>query len=134
MLLQLAANLLDQQNAGKDLIELKALIDQDDVEEIPTSNKTNKKRSHSQPPDFQVDVSGFVAELKDKGKKVTVEQLKQMCKALGEKVSGRKDELYERVIDGLKRRGKWDSDDESEEDVKPKKKTKRVVDSDDDDE
>ncbi|ORY89587.1 SPOC like C-terminal domain-containing protein [Leucosporidium creatinivorum] len=119
--------------AGEHLMELKALIDQDEVDNIPTSNKTNNKRSHSQPPEIQGDLSGFITELKSKGKKVTVEALKQACRAMGEKVSGKKDELYERVIEGLKRRGKWDADgDESEEDVKPKKKTKRVVDSDDD--
>lgn len=124
---------LSQQNAGANLIELKALIAQDEGE-VPTSDRTNNnKRSHAQASDPSVDLSGLIAELKSKGKKVKVEELKQACRALGEKVSGKKDELYERVIANLKKAGKWESDGgESEGDIKPQKKKKRVVYSKDD--
>jgi hypothetical protein len=103
---------------------------QDDI--VPTSDKINKKRLRSKTPELQVDLSGFIAELKEKGKKVTVAALKQACSALGVKVSGKKDELYDRVVGSLTKRGMWESDgEESEEEVKPKKKAKRVVDDDD---
>lgn len=56
---------------------------------------------------------------------------------LGEKKSGNKAELYERVITSLKSRGLWNDDgegDESEEEKPRKKAQKRVVADDSDEE
>ncbi len=52
------------------------------------------------------------------------QELKQMAKGMGEKVSGTKRDLYERVTRTLSKTGFW-GEPESEEDDEPARKSKK---------
>lgn len=116
------------QRAGPHLLELKDLIKQDayDPSLVRTSNKVNKKRAAEASPVPDEDLTDFVEDIKAQGLKLTIPDLKAGLKAMHVKTSGRKDELYERAVAELEKRGLWEAEGSGEEDVKPRKQKKRA--------
>lgn len=161
------------QRVGKYIRQLRELIPQDQVDSsrIKVSNQkraggsasSSKMAGAASPADEPApDLSDFADELRETGAKMTVAQLKSALKLMGEKTSGKKDELLERVVAWLEERGLWaeeagpskggkggkkvegsdeemgfgDDGDDEEQEAKPhhhKKKKKRVVVDDEDD-
>ncbi|TNY22223.1 SPOC like C-terminal domain-containing protein [Rhodotorula diobovata] len=162
-----------EQRVGKYMRQLRELIPQDQVDSsrIKVSNQkraggsasSSKMAGAASPADEPApDLSDFADELRETGAKMTVAQLKSALKLMGEKTSGKKDELLERVVAWLEERGLWaeeagpskggkggkkvegsdeemgfgDDGDDEEQEAKPhhhKKKKKRVVVDDEDD-
>ncbi|GAA6005858.1 hypothetical protein JCM10207_007252 [Rhodosporidiobolus poonsookiae] len=138
-----------EKRIGSYIRDLRALIPQDEIDpsRLPLSTKkrpTAKKEPSGPPPDM----SEFAADLRERGDKVKVDELKSALRSMGEAVGGKKAELRERAEAWLASHGMWDADAdgervekeaESEEDVKPskgkagKKRRKVVVEEEEDD-
>ncbi|BGP41099.1 ATP-dependent DNA helicase II subunit 1 [Rhodotorula kratochvilovae] len=148
-----------ENRVGKFIRQLRALIPQDEIDtsRVATSSKKRPTGTSSSSAAARADASGeppdlgeFIDELRSHGAKITVAQLKAGLKLMGEKTSGKKDELLERVMGYLESRGLWEGEgagkgkgkgakeegedegtalEDDEEEVKPrqKKKKKRVV-------
>ncbi|GAA5867392.1 hypothetical protein JCM8547_003331 [Rhodosporidiobolus lusitaniae] len=131
-----------EDRVGKYIRKLKSLIPEDEVDpsRIATSkskrpvNKKTEVKNEGSPPDL----SEFLQLMREKGGKVTVPELKKGLKMMGEKTSGNKSDLLDRVeaylvAHGLAEAKQGDSMhvDGSDEDVKPKmssqKKKRRKV-------
>lgn len=106
------------QRVGKYMRQLRELIPQDQVDSsrIKVSNQkraggsasSSKMAGAASPADEPApDLSDFADELRETGAKMTVAQLKSALKLMGEKTSGKKDELLERVVAWLEERGLW---------------------------
>ncbi|GAA6040072.1 hypothetical protein JCM8097_004767 [Rhodosporidiobolus ruineniae] len=127
------------ERVGKYTSKLKALIPEGemDASRVKTSSSKRPVKKEEKEDGPPPDLSEFVEQFQEKGMKMTVPQIKAGLKAMGEKMSGNKGELYERAQDYLREHGLikpepkdgMDLDDDEEEDVKPavKKKKRKVV-------
>ncbi|GAA5947435.1 hypothetical protein JCM10213_008165 [Rhodosporidiobolus nylandii] len=124
---------------GQYIADLKKLIPEDDIDpsrmQTSKSKRPVKKEADDGPPP---DLSDFLAVWEEKGTKMTIPQLKEGLKLMRLPVSGKKDDLLDRVEGYLadhglvEKREPMDVDSEEEEKPKPKKKRRVVVDDESD--
>ncbi|GJN91425.1 hypothetical protein Rhopal_004446-T1 [Rhodotorula paludigena] len=135
-----------EQRVGKYIRQLRELVPQDEIDptRVTTSKKTRvvkKEDGGASGSGEAPDLSDFVESVREHGAKLKVADLKAGLKAMGERTSGRKDELMERVMDYLRSHGLWSDEGDGEDDAdgkarkggKKKSKAKKEVDDDEDD-
>ncbi|KAM0754970.1 Ku DNA-binding complex, Ku70 subunit [Meredithblackwellia eburnea MCA 4105] len=138
-------NIIDKK-LGKYIQELKGLIKEDEVDMSAIATSTKRRKIEKDPNEPLPDASEFIADYKKRQSKMKVDELKAGLKQLGLPMTGKKQDLLDRIDAELEKRGDIKdsggggdgNEGDSEEDMPAKKKTKRaskkvVYDEDDDD-
>ncbi|SCV69904.1 BQ2448_1298 [Microbotryum intermedium] len=124
--------------AGDKITQLKSLIKEDELD--PSLVRTsNKKRAHTPEPVGSVeDVQEFADKMTRLQNKITVADLKEGLRLMGEPTGGTKQPLWDRAIAALAKKGLWaegdgEGDNASEALQKAKKKKRMTIEDDNDD-
>ncbi|GAA5993494.1 hypothetical protein JCM11641_000840 [Rhodosporidiobolus odoratus] len=133
-----------EQRIGKHIAKLKSLIPEDEIDPSRVQTSKSKRPVKKEPAASgpRPDLSNFIEVWEEKGAKMTIPAIKEGLRMMGLPVSGKKDELLEKVEGYLREHGliaaaPWrdgmEVDREEEEEVKPKvmsgRKKRRVEDS-----